>query len=250
MEDYSKYKVGDKDEAQQEILFIYAKTKNYVIYDIQKVGNVSCMVNPETLPSNFQSISTHLDKVNKHLTNDSLLRKFCKRLAHAYKSAFEGDITKSKGILADLEKEIVSYKTSVGRLNYLLTCSIFVVINIIISLILWLVRGSNGNLITISIVFNSALFGSFGGFMSIAYKVKSLKIDLDVENRINIMNSFIRIFYSMLAGIVIFILVKAKIVLNILSDIDDSSNYPIYGIAVAAGLIESYVPNLFKEWSK
>ena len=247
--DYSRYKKGQQDEAGEKILTIYIKTKKYVIYDKIKKGNICFMISGSDIPVNFSDISSNLDKVNRHLSNNSITKTFCKRISHVYMCALDGKIDAANNILCDLEASITKHKDAIGRLNYLLTCLLFVVINIAIGLFVHYKKSLvNDRLITDFIY--SAMFGSFGGFLSIAFNIKKIDIDTDINWTSNVLNAFTRIFYGMLAGVIIYVLIKSKIFLNILDETSSSNSYAIYAVATIAGFIENYLPNMLKNWSK
>ena len=237
----NKIKIGDISDLGKKITQIYYRNNDYIIYSTDNHSNVAYTTSDITKYNNSDILKQLIYTTN--LIDDKDRKKYSNRIASAYKECFDGNSKNAITILKSIDKIAERRKTIKNRLVYLLSASLFVILNIVISVIMFLINTDNETYKTIFNLFLIATFGSIGGIMSISLRIKTLNLEVDGKHFIHITNAIFRIFISMLSSIVIYEVIKANILLGILNQGNENH---FYVFAVLSGFSETFIPNLLK----
>lgn len=243
-EDVKKYKIGEKDDSGHIIVEILSKNNEYVIYEIDT---------PDINNKLRVIIDGHTDESEKKITDrfNLVKQKFIEakgllyrsqnygmmknRVAHALSTALSSNNQNPNEEFDELIKQIKSEtkKALNNRIYYLLPASI-----IFISFFC-IVFFYNVEACIFSVLFGASL----GGILSLLIFINNKHFEEFSEGYYLILG-LERIFLSNITAIIVYVLIKAGIVLPSLSD---SSMWLTISIGIIAGFSETLAPSLLNK---
>jgi len=252
----SLMQVGNKDALGNQIIKIFVKSDEFIIYEIE-TNNLSeslrVIIDTETekdengLILNFNKVKAKFIEIKGLLykvVDDYTLKS---RLAHILSLAIKGDIEIANNQFDLLIKEINSeyQKQFMNKFYFTLTAFIFVLINISISIALYF--ASHSSLITQKSVLIDLIYvltcGSIGGMFSLSLKLKKINLEKGIPGIIFYAYGIERIIIAMFASFIAYLAILTDFAFSFLKNLPN----PIYGlmiIGIVAGFSESFVPNL------
>lgn len=237
---YDKYNEGDTYEGEI-INSIFSSTERYLIFEGNNSGTVTVATNDPDLRANCSKISSKISLITGYLVTKAEMRKFVDRIGLAYSEAIESNFEIANEICDTMIKDIILLKKNKGRFSYLATCLMFVIFFVILSYL--------QSKFSIEPLFDPYLtimvFSAIGGFFSVALNINKIEIDIDDFSLFHFFNGGLRILISILAGVIIYVLIKSELIIPSL--INEQNNHVFYLLAVLAGFSESYIPNLLKK---
>jgi len=241
--DLNQIKIGGSDSFGRKILSVYCYAPSVFIVYGTKEGVFALTEKPveerylqiSDIHTEVHSLQTCGLEKNNGLNKD---------VARAIVAALRGDIDKSIRIFDEVKERIGKIRSQIGKVQYIRSCIVFLLINFILSSILFYF---NPNLVTtsFSFFFYIATCGSVGGFLSTSLNIRKLEIDIDAPKHVNILWGFSRIIISMIGALFTYFLMKADLFLGVIGQ--SNSSWAILSISVFAGFCESFVPNIYKK---
>ncbi len=237
-------KIGDKDTNGKKITAIYCNAPDYIIYE---TGEFLRWIYESSANDHYNRVFARVSEIGCRVTDKNEKRRWVNaELARALEICFEGHPDTALNVLETILERIVTKRNMATRIAYLISASVFVLINTLICLFIKLktpyFEGIFGK--DILYLFYTATLGSFGGIISIILRMKDLDIDQDSGGLLNVMNGLSRIFISMISSIIVYFSIKANIFMGVLNSIN--SHFLVYSIAIASGFGERLVPNVLK----
>jgi len=237
-------KIGDKDTNGKKITAIYCNAPEYIIYE---TGDFLRWVYESSASDHYNRVFARVSEIGCLVTDKNEKRRWINaELARALEICFEGHPDTALSILETILDRIIAKRNMATRVAYLLSASIFVLINTLLCIITKVkaphLQGIFGK--DILYLFYTATLGSFGGIISIILRMKDLDIDQDSGGLLNVMNGLSRIFIAMVCSIIVYFSIKSNIFLGVLNNIN--SYFLIYSIAIASGFGERLIPNVLK----
>ncbi|RYE26689.1 MAG: hypothetical protein EOP45_03480 [Sphingobacteriaceae bacterium] len=249
----SSFFVGKKDPIGNEITFVYILADEFVIYEIKTINiTESLKVRIDTLQeedlngiiTNFAGIRADFTEFKGIIYKIQNYSSYKSIAAHLISHALNGQVEDAKNKFAELNKTInFQYAEQFNyRLYYLITALCFVLLNIIVSVIIYLTHILDSSLHLRDLIFSVA-GGSIGGFISLSRKLKEMIFEKDVKRYLFVAYSLERIFISMLAAIVAYSAIQSNLIFGVIKQL----KHNIFGyiiFSIAAGFSETLVPNL------
>lgn len=241
--DFLDYKIGDKDTNGEIITSIYSVSEKYFLYEIKKNGLVNRIIKEELCDAKkINDISSLLSQFSTYLTNKRRRRNNAQIIANAIGNSLDGNVKYAIQYLQDQISIKDKERQTRNRLSYLLACLIIVILNTIISLVINILEFDNAILAHARFLFTIATFGSFGGFISVFFKVNKLEVEIFTNSYLQIWVGISRMFLAMISSIIVFALIKSNIVFGFITDIDNKFIY--YAMASLSGFSEYFIPNM------
>ena len=240
-------KVGD-EATDGHIAKIYFATSSYIIYEsLESPTTLSYQYTDDQIRKNLIQIMPMLGKLRTYLDSATERVSYFPQIASVYALCFDNDVAGANSMIENIILDIKKHRAdrNNAQLTYLGICFLIVVLNIIAALFL----KYNTNITNdpgFWIYSKMALWGSFGGFLSITYKLNKYEYDFNASGLIRLLSAVSRIFIAMLSGLFMLALIKSNIALGFLSTLSSSNPFVLYCFAVLAGFSESFVPDLLK----
>lgn len=238
------YKAGIKDNDDEEVIKIYAKSLSFIVYRTDRAIRIDIddeHSDAQSIGNRHYGLSVNLARIYSLLPENLSSSESINRLvARAITANAAGRPEDAKQILAQAEDRLIKLKTIQGRLRYTLSALTLVLIVFVISL-------CNG-LASAPILFNIILLGSLGGVLSIAIGFSSLEIDLDASNTVNCLIGCSRILIAIAASIFSYYAIRTDVAFSFVANAPDSSGF--YMIAMVAGFAEMLIPNIMSNLMK
>ena len=242
---YFVLKPGDKFQGKT-IKEIYAASDNFIFYRQIWKKSLSFELNGIN-PKNYNSISSHLTEIEGLLNKTGNRKKYNYQISQAYIQCFDEFEENAILILEKLKIQINRDIVQGSKIYYLFFSIIFLLVNTSISLALFYTQ-IDFNTGPFREYFTVATFGSYGGFLSILYKINKLNFEDENDNKLLFFLSLSRCFISMLSSVIIFILIKSNMLLGVLNEVNNI--YVFYMFSVVAGFSETFVPDLLSKMEK
>jgi hypothetical protein len=93
----------------------------------------------------------------------------------------------------------------------------------------------------------SVMLGGIGAFITTFARFQSYSGNLEAGLSIHWLDGFLRVFYGLVAGLVVFYAVKANVLVGFGNDSKASQPWLFYFLAIVAGASEVLVPNLIRQ---
>jgi len=259
------YRVGGLDKRGRRVLDILWSTKDYVIF--QHAGGISPHFSDNDDLSREQArrymqLGPDLSRINAllpppnetddkgpsasrawsffHTPNAFLYRETARAIANA----LTGDHQRAIDVLAFVETRLIARRRAQGQFQYLLACTGTLATIVLIALLfefLLLPATPWRDLVRV------ATCGAAGGFLSVAIGIRKLDIDPDTRWWVNAYYGLIRLTIAIVSAIVLYFLIKAKLVLQpVFSGASPQEAFALYAFAAAAGFSETLIPNILR----
>ena len=224
-----------------EITKIYTSSPEFAIYETNNSGNVAYYLADDSKTLNISDLKPLIIEIDSLTETIEEKKKYAQRKSAALVECFFDRPESGKKVLESLISRIKKDRRFKSKLTYLTTAISFVIVNILIAILINMVIKDELHPMFVYF-FTLATFGSFGGLISIMFK--NVKVDMDIKGsrKIQILDSCSRIFIAMISSLVIFVFIKANIILGILNDLNNP--YVIYAFAVIAGFSEKFIPDV------
>jgi hypothetical protein len=99
------------------------------------------------------------------------------------------------------------------------------------------------------IIWMTMLFGGIGAYVFTTIKSKNYKPNIEISKKIHAFDGGLRIFYGVIAGLIIAIAIRSNLVLGFLNKIEKSV-YVMVFVGVCAGASDLIIPNIVKQVEK
>lgn len=90
------------------------------------------------------------------------------------------------------------------------------------------------------------LFGGIGAFVFTIIRLKDYKADIVISRFVHILDGLLRIFYGLIAALIIALAIKSNLLLGFLNQIDKSIYLSVF-LGICAGASEVLIPSLIKQ---
>lgn len=241
-----KYMVGDTDDKASVITRIYIKNANHIIYEINDSGDIGMMMaDPSIYP--WKAISSHTARISTLLRSRKEKKAFLSNMAKAYHDFFSGNSSSAVALLQTIERDIIKHKQVAGKLNYLIT-GLILVVNICVLVMVFSFVPVMQAYHEWKMMFYMAAFGSFGGFLSISFRINKLKLDLEGGSLFPRLTAISRIFIAILSSFIVMAVIRSNLIFGVMND--PANPYIYYTLAVLAGFSESFIPNILHQIEK
>ncbi len=241
MAEFDNWVVGSETGNGKIAEVFNVRKGEFIIYRLE--GSEAIGYNSEeNIGKYFSSIGTEWTDVNNLLTSSSHKDRYRGKLAAVMKESLLGKV---EGALKKLEKvrqAIINYKTTIGRIEYLIgTFLVAAFACLVLGILIIVPINLPFNVLILKVV----IFGIMGGVLSVSINLKSVEIDVYSGTRmIHLILGGTRVIISAVSSIIIYALIKGGILLGVL---ENSSAYLFYALAAVSGFSESFVPNLLKK---
>jgi hypothetical protein len=248
---FQNYKMGEKDHQGRTISTIFLQKSDCIIYEAKdesagkaiSIGDITWSTTNPQLVQCLSALDAQTMPVYMLAKGNP---RFMRMAINAHGSAlFLCATDKSESavkVLEDARNKLTGLKSLEGRLHYLLSCMVLLVICVAVTI--GLVAAGNvppGILFYFFIV----TCGSLGGFLSVSLNLRKLDIDPEAPRSINIISGTSRILIGMIGAVLVYFLIKANILLGLISQAN--SEYAILAACIVAGFSETLVPNILRK---
>ncbi|QEZ93105.1 hypothetical protein [Proteus sp. CD3] len=250
----NNYVVGNKDFMGNTISRIYARGDQYLVYTIEGSSDITSLkVIVDTLVEddfepmlNFQCVKDDFDKLKSTLYKLGVDESYKQRASSAIVTAILGDTENSKTIIANITKDAeCDYKTKIySRLFYLLGAAIVAICFSISSVIFYFLREKDF-IITNATFFNMLYcltYSTLGGFLSVSLKAKYVSTQQAISNWMYSIYGAERLVISLIAGVVIYSLVRSGLMFSGLIS-NDGNMFMLLMLSFVSGFSETLIPN-------
>jgi hypothetical protein len=171
--------------------------------------------------------------VGRHIVDQAHLR--------AIRLSLGGNTEGAARLLEQTKQRLVRLDSVTGRLYYLGFCALVVLLVAIVAIVVTAIGSANSELVTWSYV---ALFGSLGGFLSVASGLDRLELD-PAAWYVNAASGCSRIVIAVIGAWFVYLLIRAEIIFGTITQLQ--SIWAVLALSVVAGFSETYVPNLLRK---
>jgi len=177
--------------------------------------------------------------------------RYSRRMADAIVTALEEETatTAAQALLQEIKNDIISERTSIARIKYLITAFAVAAGSILLDLLLasdWMRLSSPDE------VWLAVGGGTAGAFFSIAIGLRGRTILIDLQNRDNIADAVLRILIGAMSGGILLCLLLSEMVqvsgLNLKNGgAPTQGQFVVFLLGFFAGFFERLVPNLLEK---
>ncbi|HEV8511821.1 MAG TPA: hypothetical protein VGQ59_01000 [Cyclobacteriaceae bacterium] len=208
----------------------------------------------------YSGFHTAFGSVQNRISHwESLCNKlFSKKEAYDYKAVLaEGyarilddkDINLANDVLDLTIYRIKKHGKEILKQYYILSC--FICTLLVISAIAIVIIQKKECLMLINEdnfqILLTSLFGGIGAFVFATLRLTKYEPELTVPVKIYIIDGMLRVFYGIIAGMIVAIGIKSNLVLGIINQVKVPSIYLTVFIGLIAGASEFIIPNLIKQ---
>lgn len=93
----------------------------------------------------------------------------------------------------------------------------------------------------------AALCGGIGAFVSSFFRSVNFEGDITIPNWVYSLDGFLRIFYGIVAGLIITLAIKSNLILGVVNDQTSATIELLFFFGLIAGASESLIPSLIKK---
>jgi hypothetical protein len=258
----SNHKIGKEDLNGYRITKIFSRSDDFVIYEIDtNIISESIRVlvypaeqdDPNNFEENFSKIKVDFNDVKSSLykaRRDNALKHI---ISSAVAMGIYGQVEDSKTSLAKIKERIdVEYREHFfNKVIFLLSCLLIVVVLSTLSFLQYFnvfIKYYSKECLLCPLVY-TATFGSIGGFLSVSMKLQKMELESGVPKYMFFVYGIERSVISIFAAIILFCLIKSKLLLGYIIELDK----PIFALmtfSVVAGFSETLIPDLLGKMEK
>ena len=259
------YRIGGLDKRGRRVLDIMWTTKDFVIFQHEKGISPHFSDDYELSREqarHYMQLGPDLSRINallpppteadekRHSTSGSFFHTpdsfLYRETARSIANALVGDHQRAVDILAFVETRLVARRRTQGQIQYLLACTGTLLAVLLFAMVFEFFFPSPApswrDLVRV------ATCGAAGGFFSVAIGIRKLDIDPDTRLWVNTYYGLIRLTIAIVSAIVLYFLIKAKLVLEpVFRGPPAQEAYALYAFAVAAGFSETMIPNILRK---
>ena len=255
----AKYVIGTKDRSGNEIVNVFLRSDEFVIYEINAknlVDSIRIAIEPWTKEDKNKRESNYYEIRAKYIQVKGLLYKVIddasikSQIAPILAHAVDGNVAEAKKQLDDLMIDINNtYKDQFrNRLRYLATVICLVLVCIIITYLTYNYDWYSEKVINRELIF-TATAGTIGGFISVSRRIRQMVFEKEVDWYLYLFYGFERVSISAFCAVIAYFIIHSNLALGIINELTT----PIYGILViafVAGFSETLIPNLLIKLEK
>ena len=246
------YSLVESPEKKDEYEYVIYKTRKVILWEAPKLQDKD-----EEFKHKFYEIQSIVSKIiSENPEEVARVETINKLTANGIKFALENEFEVSKKVLKEAEKRLKLFRYIDARLQYLLG-SYHALFAIFFALLLLRVLPDIFPQSFINIIdefsipqefFVVIICGALGGVLSVALRIKEIKIDPDSDVRIAGVS---RIVIAIISSLIVYIALRANIVSPLTQFFVDNdqtpeliNNWKIGFASVLAGFVETFVPNI------
>ena len=253
----AQYVTGGIDIGGNKIEKIYSRGDEYVIYEVSNLPpHESMLVYIDSINEDDMSMIAryHLAKESfdsfiSHCYKYNCSSIYKKRAATVMSAVMLGINTEPKKSFDTINNDIkYDYDNTVtGRNLYQFGAITLSIIIIFLAMLTYLNRESDfiKSNHFISIVLYAASFASMGGFISVSLKIRALHTDRELKKRTYFFYGAERILFSVIAGVLVYFMLKGNIIFGFLNTNSDIS-FSLYVVCALSGFSETLIPNTLR----
>lgn len=239
----NNFVVGEKDTEGRNIRFIHSSSNDkYVIYETNENSLAWNTSSPE-LSKSFREFSVNTIRLSFIAGKSKSLKIMGVRFgARALTLVAQGSIELAQSVIDEGERKMLRLKNIEGKLHYLSSCMITMLVIVIIALFVFNLKGISLEFLTyLSVI----VCGSIGSFLSVTVNLGKVEVDVDAPWSLNIISGISRILIGIISSLLIYFLIKANIIFGVVAQ--SNSEYAILAICILAGFSETLIPNILKK---
>ncbi len=250
----SDFKVGDKDPTTgKKIIYIAYQTNTFII-TIDSAINLNWYADSEMqYAKDFGEVASRVS-LTEALVDRIFLGKanriaYKKMLADVLARVMdECDSKTAKQILEETTRRVEEHSKERVRMAYIsyAVLSVVIVGVLVILALIWrkpLARAIDHQDIFRVII--CTLLGGIGAFITTFFRFRNYEGSIVAGLPIHRLDGFLRVFYGLIAGIIISLAIKGKILAGFAADAEQP--WILYFFAMVAGASEVLIPNLIKQ---
>lgn len=241
-------RVGEPDRQGRVVLDVMWSTEHYAVYSHN--AGISPQFSDDAELAHrqraaFAQIGPLLSTVNA-LRIGSIRRaeSINREISRAISQSLEGHVEHAHDILMDVQSRLHKLRSLYGRLQYQFSCFVVMLLAVAgLGAVLILGDSSAGYELQPLLMAQIATCGALGGFLSVTVGIRRLEIDPDGDWKINVIAGGSRIVIAMIGAVFVYFAIVSNLLLGLLPI--ESSTAGVFAVSIAAGFIESFVPNPF-----
>lgn len=255
----AKYIVGGKDSNGYEIVNIYSKGDEFVVYEITGVSepesfrvilDTEIESDPENLIQNYESIKENLAEFRSVLYKGIHDKSVKHRAANAISTAIRGDIETAKLIFEKIKAQVASEYEAIlfGRMLYILGAFVFLFITSVTSMLLYIFRDSEFvmGIPYVKNIIYAAAYAGCGGLLSVCINFQSIKFERELKLYAYFAYGIQRIIIACLCGVFAHALITGGIAFSFIMK-TGHSYMALMAMCLASGFSETIIPNALKK---
>ena len=239
-------KVGKLDLHGRKILDVLWATEHYAVYSHSNGISPKYSDDPELAHKQrhaYSQIGPQLSSVQALRTGAIRRTESINReISRAISQSLEGYVEHAHEILVDVHTRLHKLRRLHDRLQYLLSCCA-VTLLAIAGLAIALLLDSGGSDLSPVLIMQIAACGAIGGFLSVCVGVRRLNIDPDSGWTGNVVSGGSRIIIAIIGAVFVYFAMVSNLLFGLIPIAESAT--AIFAVSIAAGFIESVVPNLF-----
>lgn len=251
MEDYSILKRGDIGPiSNKKIKHIIQQGVKYIVF-MDEDDDILWMANDEySIPSLksgdiLNQVGYLKNLSEKVLTNKSEIFNTKCLIAKAFaRLIVERDKQSAKELLNSIQSRLFEIGKENYRIIYLISSFSATITVIILLLLCWYFR------VELILKYNMTVFyglicslgGGIGAFISTFLRSRKYDANIHISKKIHILDGFLRVFYGIIAGLVIYVGIKSNLILGFINN--NKTSYLLFFLSSIAGASESLLPNI------
>jgi hypothetical protein len=255
MTNYDSFKKGDIGPiSDKKIKHIVQQDAGYIIFldesdDIFWTANAEYDIAKDRAGDILNQVGFLTALSEKVLpTKNEIFKTKC-QIAKVYSRLIaEKDKDAAKELLDSILNRLVGIGKENYRITYLSASLLSTIVVLALLSIFWIVRNNFiptfGSLIFYGII--CSLAGGIGAFISTFIRAKNYDANIHISKRVHILDGVMRIFYGIVAGLIIYVGIKANLILGFVNTIN-GGNSLFFFLSFVAGASESLLPNIIKQ---
>jgi hypothetical protein len=225
----------------ETITKLFSSKAEVLIYEANNCAEITIYTDDIPIRKLCSQISPKMAIINSFLKTKPQKERYIDQIGMAYAEVIEGNVKGAIGICDQVILRIEKNKKDLGKFKYLVSCLAVVFINVILC---WIMDLED----LFTDFYDRYLimtYASIGGFLSIAKNLNKIEVDSYDFGWFQVFYGALRIFLSMLSGLIMYILIKSELLFPKLLDGSETSEV-FHILAILAGFSESLIPDLLK----
>lgn len=198
--------------------------------------------------ANFGEIQNKVamwESISNNIFNSKLAYDMKSQLAEAYARYFDNpkNIKAARDIIALTSERVMIIGKEILKQVYIKAS---IISTLLILILLYVIKYYNLELIlaygqNYYDVIVTMLFGGIGAFIFTVLRVKTYKPNINVNKRIHVIDGMSRIFYGIIAGLIIAVAIKSNLLLGYMNN---GNIYTFCIMGIVAGASDLFIPNI------
>lgn len=246
------YKINEAGPLGKKIKDIISITDLHIVYLDYDDTIQWYMYECPDLDADFGEIQNKISdweaKANKLFSKKDAYSIKC-ILAEAYARLLnKQDVSLARDIIERATERVVKQGREILRQCYIISSISFA---ILICLFIFASKSYRNNIIDSYgmesyTIWMTMLFGGIGAFIFTIIRARSYKPDILISKFVHVLDGLLRVFYGIIAGLVIAIAIKSNLVLGFLNQYENSVYISVF-LGICAGASEILIPSLIKQ---